>query len=173
MRFSCDEIPVVVHDQTLKRTHRLEIVVSNTQAKTLKQHGIPSLEDVLSLAKAYNKRIILDIKVLDATIFKCIINTCRKIKLSTDAITCLIWKYKHPDPLGLTVYKACETVCRIPANAVVDGIALKYDGSVRNITSINNVLDRGFKVNLFIPDERLGHAMIKEYIKNRRVTFTV
>lgn len=46
-----DGVPVVIHDDSLERTHHVKRLVSESTAAELKTHDIPSYEDVLALAK--------------------------------------------------------------------------------------------------------------------------
>ena len=47
VRFSCDGVPVIIHDETLARTHGDERAVRDLDARDLKHLGVPTLTEAL------------------------------------------------------------------------------------------------------------------------------
>lgn len=65
VQFSLDHEPVVYHDQSLLRLHKVEILVHELTLKELQQISILSLENVLNITTP--KTTVLDIKYLVST----------------------------------------------------------------------------------------------------------
>ena len=150
VRLSSDKIPVIVHDSTLLRTHRLNKSVISLTASELSKHNIPTLEQVIQLLSKYpSQKVIFDLKTFNYDLVITFI-TCH-LKNLHRAI-CLVWKdvkeYKK-----IKVYRSYNYYFRkIPRN--VDGCAFNYNGSVQNINSIKNAFKHGLEVNIYGKDKK-------------------
>ena len=60
VRASADGVPVVIHDETLKRVQGVDGRVDELSADALERHGVPSLADVLA---AIPRRAFLDVEL--------------------------------------------------------------------------------------------------------------
>ena len=60
VRASADGVPVVIHDETLKRVQGVNARVDELSAEALERHGVPSLADVLA---AVPRRAFLDVEL--------------------------------------------------------------------------------------------------------------
>jgi glycerophosphoryl diester phosphodiesterase len=60
VRASADGVPVVIHDETLKRVQGVDARVDELSAEDLERHGVPSLADVLA---AVPRRAFLDVEL--------------------------------------------------------------------------------------------------------------
>ena len=62
VRLSGDGVPVVIHDDTLYRTHRLRRRVADLSAKELSDLGVPSLRELFELMSENELLLCLEIK---------------------------------------------------------------------------------------------------------------
>lgn len=62
VRLSGDGVPVIIHDDTLYRTHRLRERVANLSAKQLDDLGVPSLRELFELMSENELLLCLEIK---------------------------------------------------------------------------------------------------------------
>lgn len=46
-----DGVPVIIHDDSLERTHKVKLLASASSAEELQAHAVPTYEEVLALAK--------------------------------------------------------------------------------------------------------------------------
>jgi glycerophosphoryl diester phosphodiesterase len=60
VRAAADGVPVVIHDETLKRVQGVDARVDELSAEALERHGIPSLADVVA---AVPRRAFLDVEL--------------------------------------------------------------------------------------------------------------
>jgi glycerophosphoryl diester phosphodiesterase len=68
VRVSRDAVPVVIHDDTLYRTHRLRKRVAELTGHELNELGVPSLRDLFELMSQNNLILCLEIKESSATL---------------------------------------------------------------------------------------------------------
>jgi glycerophosphoryl diester phosphodiesterase len=68
VRLSRDGVPVIIHDDTLQRTHGLRRRVADLTAAELKSVAVPSLRDLFELMSQNNLILCLEIKESSATL---------------------------------------------------------------------------------------------------------
>ena len=76
---------LVIHDQTLTRTHQLNIPISALTAEQLMTYEIPTLEQVLTVVSSHHLSINIEVKsVDDNTLFNhCLLDTYQKAGINT------------------------------------------------------------------------------------------
>ena len=157
VRLSSDKVPVVIHDETLKRTHNLSFRVNALTAHELRELNVPSAKEVLSLPRLKGKRIILDLKEHERLI-------CRLLSDSINAcegdVMLLSWSDRRP-PTKHVVYRATDY--RFSPPTTFDGIACKFNGSAVNKGCIDRTLAKGISVNMFAPKTEDQRIMINLY----------
>ena len=62
VRLSSDGVPVIIHDDTLTRTHRVRRRVTELTANELKSVGVPTLRELFGLMAGNNLLLCLEIK---------------------------------------------------------------------------------------------------------------
>ncbi|HSD46128.1 MAG TPA: glycerophosphodiester phosphodiesterase, partial [Pyrinomonadaceae bacterium] len=77
VRFSGDGVPVIIHDDTLNRTHGLRRRVADLSAKELDDLGVPSLRELFELMADNELLLCLEIKDSSAELAK---QCCRLVR---------------------------------------------------------------------------------------------
>src|SRR5690242_4412012 len=62
VRLSSDGVPVIIHDDTLSRTHGVRGRVAELTAEELRSFGVPGLRDLFELMAGNNLLLCLEIK---------------------------------------------------------------------------------------------------------------
>ena len=70
VNISSDNIPVIIHDHTLRRTHGRGTRVRGAAAAALAGAGVAALTDVLLAAAAAGARVLLDLKDRPAALLR-------------------------------------------------------------------------------------------------------
>jgi len=68
VRLSRDGVPVIIHDETLQRTHGLRRSVVDMTVEELRSVGVPSLRDLFELMSQNDLILCLEIKASSATL---------------------------------------------------------------------------------------------------------
>src|ERR1700752_3449813 len=68
VRLSRDGVPVIIHDETLQRTHGLRRGVVDMTVEELRSVGVPSLRDLFELMSQNDLILCLEIKASSATL---------------------------------------------------------------------------------------------------------
>lgn len=160
VRMSRDGVPVVIHDATLLRTHKIDQRVHDATADQLGTWGVPTLEEVLRILGVDN-RIVLDVKVSPSHLIAKTIAICKKIGRSLSQLVILIYKPLERKPRGVCLLRAVGFTFR--RHPDLNGVACKYNGTEANIRCIDDALSSGAMVNLWSPDKRRVSSMIARY----------
>ena len=93
IRLSSDGVPIVIHDETLKRTHNISSRVNALTAHELRELNVPSAEEVLTMPLLKGKRIVLDLKEHERLICQLLIDA---INACEGNVILLSWSDRRP-----------------------------------------------------------------------------
>lgn len=149
VRLTKDNIPIVIHDYNLVRTHNSETIIHLSNYDYLRKYKLPLLIDVLKLVEKNKKYCIIDIKVKENSklILRFLYNLVNNKIIDYDRFYCIVYTdniHFFPNIKVLRVYNV-----EIPDNINMkfNGIALKYNGLKNNINSIKKFLNKNKKLN--------------------------
>lgn len=135
VRLSRDGVPVVLHDNTLLRTHDDHRRVCDCTADALQRLGVPLVSEVVELLRARSSRrktVVFDLKVAESYCMR----TIARLIASHDAdVSRVVFLVRNPfrhdaSKRAYTVLRAVGTVFRMHTG--VDGVACKFDGTASN-----------------------------------------
>ena len=164
VRMSKDNVPVIIHDKTLLRTHGIKKKVSDFTHKELTHYNIPTVKYILSNF-SNDVKIIFDLK--EENCIKPMSILCKNKK----NVIFLLWSDNWDPPDNIPSFRAYG--CTFPETTHLTGISCKFSGSTRNITCINNALKNGHVVNLYSPDLKSQKYMMSLFKNCTLCTFTV
>lgn len=158
VRLTKDKIPIVIHDNNLKRTHKTNKIIDLSNYNELKKYNIPLLIDVLLLVKKYNKKCLIDIKsnkdckyiidylnkllknkVINTTLFKCIVYTDNIDDMNIDDMN-ILRAYKKNERININ--------SRL--NNIFNGLAIKFTGTKENMKYIDKIINKNLYINVYI-----------------------
>lgn len=166
VRLSKDRKPMVIHDKNLRRTHGLDDTIHLTHSEKLIQIGLPTLEDILLLAKHNHKKCIVDIKVKANTdkIVDFILYYTKKHALHLNHIICIAYTDEHLFPKGVLFWRGY----RLQIPKIIDtrnyGMAVQFTGTEKGMKSIQyTLLNYSCHVNIYI--RKIPNKMVWNYLK--------
>jgi|ETNmetMinimDraft_21_1059911.scaffolds.fasta_scaffold126614_2 glycerophosphoryl diester phosphodiesterase len=172
VRLTKDNIPVIIHDRNLLRTHNKNIFINLTNFKELKKYNIPSLIEVLTLIKQNNKKCLIDIKEINDTnfILNFIKNLVKNKKYNSSMIKCIVYKNDISLYSEFEILRAYEKIISKNIKNNINkfyGVSLKFDGSKENINSIKEFLGKIY-INLYIMQipNKFSYNFIKNILYN-------
>ena len=164
VRLSKDNVPMIIHDRSLYRTHRRRKLVASTSSADLEAMGIPPLRRVLQLLQGNSATAILDLKVKPVALMHQTRRLCRQLRVPLHQVIFLVWEDVAASsiPSGSRVYRARNFQFNVHGSDAYEGVACKYSGSAVNRQSINRALSAGFSVNLY-PSGRKHVRAARDY----------
>jgi hypothetical protein len=163
VRSSSDGVPVVVHDDTLWRTHGKPWWVCRTQAADLMAYNVPTVEEVV--AEFPHTPIVFDVK--DEKCIPKVVALCRLLP----GKTLLHWQDDWECSPEVPCLRAREYV--FPPETSRLGVACKFNDSEANRTSIEKALAAGNHVNLYASGANHKRSMLRLYGCNENCSFTL
>lgn len=178
VRMSSDQCPFILHDATLRRTHRRAPHLRTQPASWLRAQGVPSLARVLHDHRHGTHTIVLDLKD-DAYRAMCAArDLARRAHIPASRIIYLIWDNAQRVPARPhgAVFRAYGYRFRLPppsARTAWSGVACKFNGSAVNRACIDRALAAGLHVNLYAPHPRDRATLVRDYGHRARCTLTM
>ena len=172
VRLTKNNIPVIIHDYDLLRTHNSNTIVHLTEYKDLKKYKLPLLIDVLKLVQDKKKQCLIDIKSKKDTQF--IIDYLKLLidnKIVENSIfKCIVYTNTIKNVYNISILRGYRI---IPKNIFnnFQGISIKLTGSIANFNSIisfikSNSLDimsNRLHINIYIVN---NSENLKNFIEN-------
>lgn len=167
VRWSADDIPVIIHDCTLARTHGVHRRVNACDAKTLDTYRVPRLETVLNAFDG-TVTIVLDLKEDPRAVIRWLERRGRV----EPHVVLLVWEDGVRVPTRWTSWRV--RYYRFPTDARGhDGIACRFNGSGVNRACIKRALDAGLHVNMYATTAANARRMRRTYAHTPNCSFTV
>lgn len=166
VRLTRDNIPVVIHDYNLLRTHKVDIIIHLHSYEQLKKYYLPTLDQVLKLVSETNKKCLIDIKASSNSQF--IIDYLKKLvdskKYSSKMFKCIVYTDDlvfYPNIKVLRTYRLLipETI-----NKNFEGISVQFKDNNYSINTINKYLSNYPHHHLNIYLQHLKTNSGKKYI---------
>lgn len=160
VRLASCQTPVVIHDETLRRTHGQDVRVSTTPATVLAGFGVPTLAEVIAELDTMDLHATVEIKVCSPGTFPSVLSLCRPGRHTVSSFD-VQWMRRAqdfpPTPLQWTV-GALDALrpARVPP-AVLAGHVSEVAADIDRITAAGVVRARG-----------LGLSVLSYTVRTRR-----
>lgn len=158
VRLTKDNIPIVIHDYNLIRTHHSEKIIHLSNYHDLKKYKIPLLINILKIIQKNKKYCLIDIKVKENSkfILDYINNQVNNKIIDSDRFYCIVYTDNIPFFSNVKVLRAYNLQIPNNLNTKFSGVSIKFNGLKNNIYSINKFLDQNqilnnhFHLNLYL-----------------------
>ncbi len=179
VRLTRDNIPVVIHDYNLSRTHNLKTIIHLSDYKDLKKFNLPLLIDTLLLIQKNKKYCLIDIKVKENSkyILEYLYNLNLNKIINSNILYCIVYTDNIPFLNNIKLLRAYHLLIPNNINTKFIGISVQYNGSKLNINSINNFLNyvdkhkKKFHLNLYITSTANQNIDEDEFLINLKNNF--
>ena len=166
VRLTRDNIPVVIHDYNLLRTHKINVIIHLHSYEQLKKYHLPTLDQVLKLVSENNKKCLIDIKASSNSQF--IINYLKKLvddkKYLSKMFKCIVYTDNLVFYSNIKVLRAYRLLIPEIINTNFEGISVQFKDTNYSISKINKYLSNYPQHHLNIYLQYLKTNSGKKYI---------
>ena len=152
VRLTRDNIPIVIHDYNLSKTHKSNKIIHLTDYQDLKDFKLPLLIDALKLVEKNNKQCLIDIKVINNSNF--IINYLTKLidlkLIDPDRFCCTVYTDDINFWPQIKMIRAYNKIIPNIVNKNFYGVTVKFNGTKINFDSIIKYLQNSRHLNLCV-----------------------
>ena len=166
VRLTKDNIPVVIHDYNLLRTHKIDIIIHLHTYEQLSKYHLPTLDQVLKLVSENHKKCLIDIKASSNSQF--IIDYLKKLvddkKYSSKMFKCIVYTDNLVFYPNIKVLRAYRLLIPEVINPNFEGISVQFKDNNYSVNTINKFLGNYSQHHLNIYLQHLKTSSGKKYL---------
>lgn len=171
VRLTRDNIPVVIHDYNLLRTHKIDIIIHLHTYEQLKKYHLPTLDQVLKMVAENHKKCLIDIKAPSNSQF--IIDYLKKSvdskKYSSSMFKCIVYTDDLVFYPNIKVLRAYRLLIPEVINPNFEGISVQFKDNNYSINTINKYLGNypHYHLNIYLQNlnTKFGQQFIADLEK--------